>query len=123
LVDTPGVGSRDRKRAESLLALRDAVPDAEAAVLVPAGLHRHQASEVLGRFEPLAPVCAALTRIDDGLRHGEVVSALADAGMPLAFFTSGHVVPDDLEPATPYNLASLLLREGQDSPTFQESSV
>ena len=70
---------------------------------------------VLDRFEIFEPTCVGLSRVDDGSRPGELVTALAEKKRPLAFFTTGHTVPDDLEAASPRGLARLLLRAGRES--------
>ena len=112
VVDTPGVGARDRDRLAFLRELRAAAPSAEVAILVPAGLHRDEAARVLERFAVLRPSCAAFSRVDDGGRPGELVTALASARLPLSFVTTGHEVPGDLESASARGLAAMLLRAG-----------
>lgn len=112
LVDTAGVGARDLERLEALMQLRTAVPEARVALLIPAGLHRLEARRVLQRFAPLEPSFVALSRVDDAVRPGELVTAVAQAGLPFGFLTNGHRVPDDLEDASPRTLAALLLRSG-----------
>jgi flagellar biosynthesis protein FlhF len=112
LVDTPGVGARDSERMAFITGLREAAPTADLAVLVPSGLHWNEAKRILERFAPLRPTCVAFARVDDGDRPGELVTALADAKLPLSFITTGHQVPEDLESATPRGLAALLLRVG-----------
>jgi flagellar biosynthesis GTPase FlhF len=113
IVDTPGVGARDERRLDALVRLRGMAPRADLAVVLPAGLHRDEAAATLARFAPLSPTCAGFLRLDDGDHAGELVSALAGSGLPLAFTTDGHRVPDDLHAATPRGLAGWLLRSGR----------
>jgi flagellar biosynthesis protein FlhF len=112
VVDTPGIGAGDALRLRRVAELREVVPEAGVIVLLPAGLHRDEAERVLDRFAGLGPTAAGLTRTDDGARVGELVSALAERGLPLAFVTTGHAVPDDLEHASARGLTALLLRSG-----------
>jgi flagellar biosynthesis protein FlhF len=112
LVDTPGIGAGDRDRLEHLMELRDRVPDASVALLIPAGLNGEEAARVLERFDPLKPTCAGLSKVDDGARPGELVSALVSKPLPVAFLTDGHAIPDNLKAASPHALAALLLRAG-----------
>jgi flagellar biosynthesis protein FlhF len=121
IVDTPGVGASDVARLAHLESLRRAVSDAEVAVLVPSGLHRDEALRVLGRFEGMRPTFAALSRTDDGARPGELISALARAGLPLSFVTTGHRVPDDLLAASPDVLAAMLLHASR-TPVVTEAT-
>ncbi len=111
-IDTPGIGRRDRERFSATESLRHVAPLAELVVLVPAGLHHQDAREACDRFSTLRPTIAALSRTDDGSRPGECLTAIAERRLPLGFLTTGHRVPDDLEPATPQRLAALLLRAG-----------
>jgi flagellar biosynthesis protein FlhF len=115
LVDTAGIGTADADRLSALADLREACPDASLALLVPAGLHRDEARQVIERFAPLRPSCVGFSRVDDGGRLGELVTAVAPTGWPVAFFTTGHRVPQDLENASPRGLAARLLRAGCES--------
>jgi flagellar biosynthesis protein FlhF len=111
VVDTAGVGEGDRDRLRSLWELRRAVPEAEVALLIPAGMHREEARRVLERFAIVRPTCVAFSRVDDGRRVGDLVTALSEFDLPLSFLTNGHRVPDDLQNATPRGLAALMLRQ------------
>jgi flagellar biosynthesis protein FlhF len=111
LVDTSGVGAADDARLGHLADLRGAAPEAQVALLLPAGLHREEAEEIVERFRPLRPTCVAFSRTDDGGRIGELVTAITAAGLPLAFVTNGHRVPD-IEEISPRGLTALLLRSG-----------
>jgi flagellar biosynthesis protein FlhF len=113
VVDTPGIARGDDIRLRAIEQLREAVPDAGVAVLLPAGLHRDEAARVLDRFAPLRPTCAGFSRVDDGLRVGELVTALAGSELPLSFVTCGHRVPQDLDTVSPRRLTALLLRAGR----------
>lgn len=113
IVDTPGIGQRDEERLRFVGELRQAVPDAAVALLLPAGLHRGEAQRVLDRFAPLGPTCAAFSRVDDGEGLGELVTALAGRELPLSFVTNGHRIPDDLERVSARSLAVMLLRAGR----------
>ena len=112
VVDTCGVGGSDATRLRELRELRSVAPDAAMALLLQTGLHRDEAARVMERFDSLDPTCIGLSRTDDGSRPGELVTALAGRKLPLAIFTTGHAVPDDMERATPRQLAALLLRGG-----------
>jgi flagellar biosynthesis protein FlhF len=110
LVDTPGIGSHDGERMESVAALRAAVPEAEVALVLPAGIRSTEASRILRRFRPLKPSCFAISRVDDGGGIGEIVTAAASSTIPLAFFTNGHRVPEDIADASPLALTNMMLR-------------
>ncbi|ANM30546.1 hypothetical protein ABI59_14615 [Acidobacteria bacterium Mor1] len=111
IVDTPGISAQDNDRLEQLGELRDAAPDASMVVMMPAGMHRDTAVRTLERFDSFEPDCAAFTKVDDGGRVGELVTALLPTRIPLSFTTHGHRVPDDLSVASARGLVSLMLRQ------------
>jgi flagellar biosynthesis protein FlhF len=121
LVDTAGIGASDSERLRALGRLRGAIGGAEVALLVPAGVHREEARRIVERFRPLGPTCLGLSRVDDGCRLGELVTAIVPTGMPLAFITSGHDVRSRLEEASPRGLTALLLRSGFSPATAEEA--
>jgi flagellar biosynthesis protein FlhF len=110
LVDTPGIGAGDAGRLDQLAALRAGVPEADMALLLPAGIQGEEATRILERFRPLEPSCLAFSRVDDGGRLGELVTAAATSEIPLAIFTHGHRVPDDIADASPLALTNMMLR-------------
>lgn len=112
VVDTPGVGRADDGRISRIAALRAAAPEAEVAILLPSGLRREEAALVLERFDAIRPTAVAFSRVDESPFVGELVSAVAERGLPLAFVTDGHRVPDDLEAADPGRLLARLIRGG-----------
>ncbi len=111
LVDKPGIGAGDSARMERLGELRDAATDAAMILMMPAGLQRDVAASTLERFDSFEPDCAAFSKIDDGGRIGELVTALLPTRIPLSFTTHGHRVPDDLSVASARGLVSMMLRQ------------
>jgi flagellar biosynthesis protein FlhF len=112
VVDTAGVGSFDADRLALLRDLRRALPSAAVALVLPAGLHRDAARRVIERFAEIGPTFAVLSKVDDGARPGELLTALAPTNLPITLLSTGHRVPQDLEDASSARLASLLLRSG-----------
>ncbi len=121
LVDTAGIGAADTERLRELISLRRSSPAAQVVLLIPSGLHHDEARDVVNRFEPVRPTCIAFSRVDDGRRLGELVTATAASRLPLAFITNGHRIPEDIEDASPRGLAALLLRSGFRASSTQES--
>ncbi|PPT92156.1 flagellar biosynthesis protein FlhF [Xanthomonas theicola] len=106
LIDTAGMGQRDRALAAQLHWLR-ASRVVRSLLVLPANAHFSDLDEVVRRFAGADPQGAILTKLDETGRFGSALSVVADHRLPLTWVTDGQRVPDDLHRA---NAASLVLR-------------
>ena len=86
------------------------------------GSSRPRKTTWYGRRAPVAekdPASIALGMVTTSSTRA--ATALAATELPLAFLTTGHRIPDDLQVASPRALAALLLRSGFRSLARQES--
>lgn len=112
LVDTAGRSPADGGAADILqvLAGRD---DVRRHLVLPAGTAPADARRVIARFAPAAPDRLVLSRLDEVQSVGPLLGVIADAKLPLSYFTNGQNVPDDLQRATAPALADWVLGEWQ----------
>jgi len=106
LIDTAGLGQRDRALANQLNWLR-AARDVRTLLVLPANSHYADLDEVVRRFGAAKPQGVVLTKLDETGRLGSALSVVVDHQLPLTWITDGQRVPDDLHRA---NAASLVLR-------------
>ncbi|ADV27329.1 flagellar biosynthetic protein FlhF [Pseudoxanthomonas suwonensis 11-1] len=106
LVDTAGLGQRDRALASQLNWLR-AARNVSTLLVLPANQHYADLDEVVRRFESARPQGVVLTKVDETGRLGSALSVVVDHQLPLTWMTDGQRVPEDLHRA---NAASLVLR-------------
>jgi len=106
LVDTAGLGQRDRALANQLNWLR-AARNVSTLLVLPANSHFADLDEVVRRFGPARPQGVVLTKVDETGRLGSALSVVGDHQLPLTWVTDGQRVPEDLHRA---NAASLVLR-------------
>ncbi|KAF1698462.1 flagellar biosynthesis protein FlhF, partial [Pseudoxanthomonas suwonensis] len=106
LVDTAGLGQRDRALASQLNWLR-AARNVSTLLVLPANQHYSDLDEVVRRFGPARPQGVVLTKVDETGRLGSALSVVVDHQLPLTWITDGQHVPEDLHRA---NAASLVLR-------------
>ncbi|MDM7554496.1 flagellar biosynthesis protein FlhF [Xanthomonas fragariae] len=106
LIDTAGMGQRDRALAAQLNWLR-AAHQVTSLLVLPANAHFSDLDEVVRRFAHAKPQGVVLTKLDETGRFGSVLSVVVDHQMPITWVTDGQRVPDDLHRA---NAASLVLR-------------
>lgn len=106
LVDTAGLGQRDRALASQLNWLR-AARQVSTLLVLPANFHYADLDEVVRRFSAAGPQGVVLTKVDETGRLGSALSVVVDHQLPLTWITDGQRVPEDLHRA---NAASLVLR-------------
>ncbi|KAF1685620.1 flagellar biosynthesis protein FlhF [Pseudoxanthomonas broegbernensis] len=121
LVDTAGLGQRDRALASQLNWLR-AARNVSTLLVLPANSHYADLDEVVRRFGPARPQGVVLTKLDETGRLGSALSVVVDHQLPLTWITDGQRVPEDLHRA---NAASLVLhledlRRAADKPNIPE---
>ncbi|UYB50514.1 flagellar biosynthesis protein FlhF [Xanthomonas sp. AM6] len=106
LIDTAGMGQRDRALVGQLHWLR-ASRVVRSLLVLPANAHFSDLDEVVRRFAGADPQGVILTKLDETGRFGSALSVVADHRLPITWVTDGQRVPDDLHRA---NAASLVLR-------------
>jgi flagellar biosynthesis protein FlhF len=99
ILDTPGTAPGD---VEGLARLGDAihrVPGGRATLLLPASARDRDIDFALERFGPLPLSRIIVTKIDEAAVLGALLHLAVRAPVPVAFFSEGPRVPEDLQPA------------------------
>jgi flagellar biosynthesis protein FlhF len=101
LVDTIGKSPRDSGKLGEMKELLDACGfQAEVYLVLTASIKTSDMEEILRQFEPFNYRSVILTKLDETIRIGNVISALWGKGKTLAYITDGQKVPSDLHRAT-----------------------
>ena len=85
-------------------------------LVLPSSAQSGVVDEAVTHFGPKVSHCCALTRLDECVSLGGVLSALAHSQLPLAYVCDGPVIPDNLRPARAHQLVARaidLSREAQ----------
>jgi flagellar biosynthesis protein FlhF len=104
LVDTPGAGQRDVSLAQRLLQLSKAGGDLHTTLVLAASTQPGALEEVVRRFAPAQPSSCVLTKVDEAVTLGGLLSVLVRARLPIAYVSEGQRVPEDLRPARSLDL-------------------
>ncbi len=108
LVDTPGRNHYDQVGLAGIRATLQALGPVTVLLHIPAMLDARHASEVIEHFKVLKPNYIVLTKTDE-VRSCSLLTTLAcETECPIAFFTDGQRVPQDLRTATPESLLELI---------------
>ncbi|MGB3392059.1 MAG: flagellar biosynthesis protein FlhF, partial [Stenotrophomonas sp.] len=117
LIDTAGLGQRDRALTAQLQWLR-AAGQIRTLLVLPANTGFQDMDEVVRRFGAANPQGVVLTKLDETGRLGSALSVAVDHHLPITWVTDGQDVPEDLHRASAANLVLRLedLRRAADMP-------
>ncbi len=113
LVDTPGAGQRDVALAQRLTHLSRAGADLQTTLVMAASTQAGALEEVVRRFAPAHPTSCLLTKVDEAVSLGGMLSVLVRARLPIAYISDGQRVPEDLRPARTEELVATAVQLAQ----------
>src|SRR6202167_714221 len=119
LIDTPGALTRDLGAAAQYRALRERCKALQTMLVLPASAQGGVVDDAVDNFGIGVSICCALSRIDEAVSLGGVLSALARSLLAVDYFCDGPRIPDDLKPARAHQLVARPIeraREAQPGP-------
>ncbi|MDR3173089.1 MAG: flagellar biosynthesis protein FlhF [Treponema sp.] len=109
LIDTFGKSPRDAVKLGEMKRILDACGSrAELHLTVMASTKTSDLQDILRQFEPFAYQSVIITKMDETMRMGNVISVLAEKGKSLSYITTGQAVPTDIQRAAVVRLLSCL---------------
>lgn len=110
LIDTVGRSQRNLEHLGETAAMLEAAEPDNVYLTQSAATSEKILTDVIQRYKQvLNPTAVILTKTDEAETLGQVYAALRRSPMPLAYFSTGQNIPDDLEPATADKFARLVL--------------
>lgn len=101
LVDTIGKSPRDSVKLGEMKQLLDACgPAAEVHLALAATTKSSDVKEIIRQFEPFNYRSVIITKLDETIRMGNIISALAEKGKAVSYTTDGQKVPSDIQRAS-----------------------
>ncbi|MDD9174581.1 flagellar biosynthesis protein FlhF [Aliivibrio finisterrensis] len=128
LVDTAGMGQRDVRLTEQLDTLMENSGSQISSYLVmPATAQRQVLQETIDHFKRIPLSGCILSKIDESLSLGELISVTIENGLPIAYIANGQRVPEDIVLAQPKYLVAkaneLLEKSTEKDPHFWNSDM
>jgi flagellar biosynthesis protein FlhF len=123
LIDTPGALSRDLGAAAQYRALRARCKGLQTMLVLPASAQGGVVDDAVDHFGIGVSICCALTRIDEAVSLGGVLSALARSLLPIAYCCDGPRVPDDLKPARAHQLVARAMELARQAQTCADDDL
>jgi flagellar biosynthesis protein FlhF len=111
LVDTAGRSQNDAGRLEELEQFLAAADPHETHLVLSSTAGEKVLLREAEAFSVLGVDKVVLTKLDEAVSFGMLVSAVHQIGKKLSFLTTGQEVPDHIEPGRPERLAGLVLGE------------
>lgn len=106
MIDTAGASPRDPELARRLRLLRQMQASIQTSLVLPASTQAGAIDEVVQRFALAEPSSCVITKVDEAVSLGGVLSALVRHKLPVAYLSDGQRVPEDLAPARSHTLVS-----------------
>ncbi|MDR3147684.1 MAG: flagellar biosynthesis protein FlhF [Treponema sp.] len=105
LIDTFGKSPRDAAKLGEMKYILDACGSrAETHLVLPAATKTSDLEDTMRQFEPFAYRSVIITKLDETVKIGNVISALAEKGKSVSYITNGQTVPTDIQKATVVDL-------------------
>ncbi len=106
LIDTPAL-SGDEAEIQALAAgLAEACPTLSSMLVLPASFQAGVLEEAVRRAAPFSPRCCAVTRFDEAVSLGGLLSTVVRSQLPLALVSDGPRIPEDLRAARAHQLVA-----------------
>tara|TARA_R110001583_G_scaffold26571_3_gene95734 strand:+ start:4719 stop:6179 length:1461 start_codon:yes stop_codon:yes gene_type:complete len=111
LIDTAGMGQRDIRLSEQLDTLmKNSRVDIQSYLVVSSTAQRRVVEEAIDHFKRIPLSGCILTKLDESIGLGELLSVTMQHSIPISYVTTGQRVPEDIEIATVENLISGTLK-------------
>ena len=105
LIDTAGMGQRDVRLSEQLDTLmRNSRVNIQSYLVISSTSQRRVIEEALEHFKRIALSGCILTKVDESIGLGEVLSVTMQHALPITYVTTGQRVPEDIEIAKTDNI-------------------
>ncbi len=101
LVDTIGKSPKDYMKLAEMREMLDACgTNPEVYLAMSATTKISDVKEILRQFEPFNYKSIILTKLDETMRIGNIISVLSENNKSLTYLTDGQIVPQDIEEVT-----------------------
>ncbi|MGL5334541.1 MAG: flagellar biosynthesis protein FlhF [Enterovibrio sp.] len=101
LLDTAGMGQRDMRLSEQLDTLiKNSGAHIRSFLVLAATSQRRVLQETIDHFCKIPLSGCILTKLDESLSLGEMISVMIEYALPIAYLTNGQRVPEDIRKAS-----------------------
>lgn len=113
LIDTAGMNPADERVIQQMELLSSQLHSISTVLVLPATSHYQVIIEAINRYQASRIEQCIITKLDECLALGGILSALAETGIGVSYLTHGQRVPEDIKLATRHQLIDLLVGQEQ----------
>lgn len=110
LVDSAGRSPRNQEKMVELKAFVEAAGADELHLVLSVSVSPAVMKDTLERYRDFPVGKLLLTKLDEAVNYGVILSIIARMQKPIGYLTTGQEVPDDIEVATTERLSRLILQ-------------
>ena len=112
LIDTPGYTAASiEESGQDLAAFLRGRRDIDTHLVLTASMRQADLQRTVDLFQAFRPAKLLFTRLDETDSTGTMFCEAARTGKPLSCFSTGQLIPEDIEPATKTRVSAFLARE------------
>lgn len=110
-IDTAGRSPYNNEQMDELQQFIDAARPDETILVLSVNTESDDLIRIYERFNTIGVNKLIFTKLDETTRYGQLLNVFNQIKTPLAYFTTGQSVPDDIEVPDAQNIARMLLRK------------
>lgn len=110
-IDTAGRSPYNQDQMEELAQFISVARPDETILVLSVNTDSNDLIRIYNRFNTIGVNKLIFTKLDETTRYGQLLNVFNEIKTPLAYFTTGQSVPDDIEVPDAQNIARMLLRK------------
>ena len=121
LIDTAGMSQRDLQLSQQITSAHDGDNLVRNYLVVSAATQRSVLNDIVKSFSQVVLQGCILTKMDETLQLGNVLTVLIEKQLPIAYMSNGQRVPEDLEKVRAKELMDKAIFLGQQNNNNNEN--
>lgn len=111
LIDTAGMNPSDERVVKQMHVLSTYLQSIAKVLVLPATSHYQVLIDAIKRYQANHVDQCIITKLDESLAVGGVLSAVIESGLGVSYLTHGQRVPEDIKMATRHQLVELFAQQ------------
>jgi flagellar biosynthesis protein FlhF len=110
-IDTTGRSPNNKESLNEMKEMLESVKIDVTFLVVSFTTSQNTFANTINSYSIFNPDALILTKLDEAATIGGIITALKEISLPLAYYTTGQKIPEDIEPASKKKLNSFVLQD------------